>query len=210
LPDFAVQIDIAGPQKVNINLQGVSQMHIADGEAIPLRTDHFEVRDYKWEDIIATLCIQEDRYATGLSPATVTETVDQVRRLVIYTPGGERQDWLAKDTIVDIDGSFTAVRSTVSAFLNNQSDRLRWQANLHALWYLVPRAILTIQSARPSAVPAVGQLLTTLNATREHAATINTIVSEITLRIPIAENGDPGPPTYTLRTADYSDLHLPI
>jgi hypothetical protein len=209
LPYFNVQVEQPEPQKLSFISSGVSQLHF-DSAAIYLQNDIVEYDRVNYRSFRATVSVQEDRYAEGVVPETVSGTLDQVRRIVIYTPGTERCDYMCPQTIVQLNEAGTAGTVSLGGLVNDNRDRLRWQAELHALWYLIPRAILTIQSARPSATPAVGQLLTTLNATREHAATINTIVSEITLRIPLTENGEPGAPQYTLKTADYSDLQLPF
>lgn len=217
LPDFHVEVRMFDDRNIEFVTQGVSQMHLATGVAVPTAVDIVERRQYDYTYIQATLAIQEDRYAeaTNASFASVNPLIDQVRTILVYTPGSERLDRAQNGAIVGItaDANYdkvTIANGTPTQFVNDGRDRLRWLAELYALWYGVARSVLTINSARPSATPFVGQMVTTLNAGTAQAATINSIISEITLSLPLVENGIATPPSYTLRTTAYELTELPV
>jgi hypothetical protein len=50
-------------------------------------------------------------------------------------------------------------------------------------WYGTTRKVLRLVSARPSATPLVGQMVTTVNVDTAHASTVNTVVSEIAVQM---------------------------
>lgn len=167
---------------------------------VALSADPIPDETYDLETVEATLCFVDDRFAEGIDTSAAAATADQVREIAIDVGETFKRDWVVDDTIVDLDPALAPKRVTVPAFLNDDKDLLDSYAKMLGLWYLVPRNILTIQSSRPTSKAFVGQLCTTLNAGTAQATTINTVVTSISLALPIGTDR-PGVPQFTLQTA---------
>jgi hypothetical protein len=190
-----------GKRTTDIRIISTDEAIVLGGtEYTALPADPVPDEVYDLLSINATVCLSDDRYAEAIEVSSLAATADQVRRIAIDCGQKWKRDWVVDDTIVGLDGDRLPERVTTAAFVNDDSAKLASYAKMLGLWYLVPRNLLTIQSARPSASVFVGQLCTTLNAGTPQAVTINTIVTGISLDLPIGTERA-GVPQYTLQTA---------
>lgn len=202
--DAAYSVDVLlddDGRGIRLNVVNAPQYAIGGPEFDALDVD--SVVDTRWDIATteATVTLLDDRFAEGKVESAGIATADQVRTIVVDVGPGWRRDWVVKDTTVDIKHDSTLRRNTNGGFIRDDSAILASFATLAGLWFLVPRNLLTVSGSRPSAVPAVGQLVTTLNAGTGHAVSINTIVSQIVLRLPMGENGPAPNPEFQLQTA---------
>lgn len=202
--DAAYSIDLILDEDgrgIRLNVVNAPQHAISGSEFTGSGED--TLKDTRWDigTTEATVCLLDDRFTEGKVEATNIGTADQVRTVILDCGEGWRRDWLVKNTTVDIKKDFTLRKNTDSGFVRDDSAILASMATLAGLWYLVPRSLLTVNGTRPTAIPAVGQLVTTLNAGTGHEVAINTIVSQIVLRLPIGESGPAPGPSYDLVTA---------
>lgn len=202
--DAAYSVDVLLDEDgrgIRLNVVNAPQHAIAGTEFVGSGED--SLVDTRWDigTTEATLTLLDDRFAEGKVEAAGIATADQVRTIVVDVGQGWRRDFLVKNTTVDIKPDSTLRKNTDKGFVRDDSEILASFATLVGLWFLVPRNLLTVSGSRPSAVPAVGQLVTTLNAGTGHAVDINTIVSQIVLRLPMGENGPAPNPDFQIQTA---------
>ena len=187
-PAFSVEVGLSkGNQGVTFDTSGAEQHAIADTRFVALPVDYTEGGDWDYFDCLCTVALTEDRFAEyAFPPVESLPTRDVIRRKVIYA--GEAYKLIKVDVgcTYDID-SAGAVEDSAGGFINDDLDRLESLGQIAASWYLIPREILRIVSARPSATPAVGQLVDYVNPGTPHEALINSVVSEIRLSTPRAE-----------------------
>lgn len=177
-------------------------------EYVPLPADPIPDETYDLDTTNATLCFVDDRYAEGVEEAATIATADQIRELIVDLGDTYKLDYVVDGTVTNIAPDQSLDTTTEEGFLNDDREKLDAYAKLLGLWYLVPRNLLTIQTARPSSKAFPGQLCTTLNAGTAQATTINTVVTAISLSLPIGTDR-PGVPQYTLQTAaNYIDASI--
>lgn len=171
-------------------------------EYVALAADPVPDEIYDLKTVEATVTFYDDRFAEGVATSASASSADQVREIALDVGGigGYHRDWVLEDTIVGLDKNLAPKRVSEGAFLGDDKGKLEAYAAMLGLWYLVPRNILTIQSSRPTSKAFVGQLCTTLNAGTAQATTINTVVTSISLALPIGTDR-PGIPQFTLQTA---------
>lgn len=197
-PIFSVEIGMTKDNKgITLDVIGANQHAIADTHFLPLAADTDDTGAWDYLDAKFTLSWTEDRYAEFNYPEEENLPVrDAIRRKVIYAGEGYRRIRIKNATVVgtDIDG---AHETTAAAGWLTRDDEgpLQSIGQIAASWHLVPRKVLRLNSARPSATPAVGQLLTVTNYGTPHAETINSIVSEISISVSRSD---------TLQAAQYS------
>lgn len=184
-------------QAVQLDVEGEQQHAIAKTHFIPTSVDYGDLGDYDYLDAKLTLSVTDDRFSEVRYPETVPDR-DVLRTKVIYAGPAYRQV-LFRAPFVDVDASGEP-QFIDDTFVVNDKDKLEAIATLAAAWHGLPRNVLRIQSARPSAQVAVGQLVTAINPETPHATTVGTVVSEVSYSTPRAE-GFPQPPTFRLTTA---------
>jgi hypothetical protein len=182
---------------ISLNVSGGDQ-HVISGWQPPAAED---LPSSKWsiDTTVATITLQDDRYAEAVSPATLSTTVDAVRRIVLDFGDAFRRDYVTPFTAVDVDGELL---TSNGGYIRDDFEKLESAANAAALYYIRERAILRLTTSRPLAALRVGDLITTLNASTPHAATINTTISEITLVLGESRNGPSPIPQFSLVTAN--------
>lgn len=196
-PKFSCSIGIAKDNAgLTIDVSGQHQHAIAYNIFDPLPVDQ---SDGEWTYIDAKLTVScsEDRFVEYAFPASdeLPAFSDAIRKKIFYAGDGYKKIRVLSDAVVDIDndGSLKEIDASnlTDSYLVNHESKLEAIGKIAASWYLVPRQILRLTSARPSATAFVGQLLTTLNPGTAHAATINTIVSEIRIATPLESQLNP-------------------
>lgn len=203
-PLFSVAVGIENDgQSLTLDVNGAEQHAIAHGVFTPLDVDTTTAQLGSWEyyDTQLTLSLQEDRYAEAKYPADDSlPTRDVIRRKVFYAGPAYQLVTVLDETIVDVEDDGTEITSSGGLLIDDR-DKLESLAMIAASWWLIPRQVLRLNSKRPSAVAAVGQLLTYANAGTPQAVTINTVVSEIRLSSQRGENDGLADVSYSLTTA---------
>lgn len=205
-PSFSVAIGLEYDAKAfSLNVQGAEQHAIADSHFTALADDRTtaELGEWDYRESYCVFSIQEDRFAEGRYPedSALPSGLDMIRRKTIYAGPSYRLVRAMKATAVDVDNDGAAKIVDTTAYLRDDREKLNALAQLAGTWYLTARKVCRLISARPSAVPAVGQLLATINSGTSQFDTINTIVSEIRLSTPLAEGGGLQSPQYSITTA---------
>lgn len=200
-PAFSVEVGLTKDnQGVTLETVGANQHAIAETRFSAQSVDNDDSGEWDYFDSQFTLSWTDDRYCEyeypqeGSLPAR-----DVIRQKLIYAGEAYRKTKVLAGTVVDIDTDGSLTLSIGGGEQHDDTDKLQSIGQIAASWYLVPRNILRLTSARPSAVPAVGQLVTTINPSTPHAAVVNSVVSEIRLAASRAERSAPA--NYSLVTS---------
>lgn len=185
-PKFACYVGLSKEdQAVALDVTGAYQHAIAYARFTPLTVDIEDNGQWDYLDAYCTIALQEDRYLESIYPDnTLLPTVDVVRRKLIYAGESYERVYVAPETVYDVsdDGALRKVNNgTAVENFRNDEPALSSLAEIAATWVLTTRKVCRLVSGRPTAQATVGQLLTTLNSDTPHAATINTIVSDISV-----------------------------
>ena len=174
-------------QAITLDVTGAFQHAIAFSRFTPLPADDEDNGEWDYLTSYFTVSLQEDRFLESVYPVNDDlPDVDVVRRRLIYAGESYERVYVAADTVYDVndDGSLRKMNggAPVVHFRNDQEalDSIVKMANS---WYGTTRKVLRLVSARPSATPLVGQMVTTVNVDTAHASTVNTVVSEIAVQM---------------------------
>lgn len=202
-PKFSVSVGLAKFNNgITLDVYGQHQHAIAKTDFVAADVDTESIGDFDYIDAKLTVSLSDDRFAEYAYPldADLPTTVDAIRRKIYYAGESyKRIAVISGSTIVDVDntGATEAIDSgnlTLSDSvytLVDDTGKLESIGKVAAAWYLVPRQIMRLSTARPSALAFVGQLVTNLNTGTGHAATINTVISEIRLQTPQSDRSEP-------------------
>jgi hypothetical protein len=189
-PAFSVEVGISKDgQGLTLDVSGAEQHAIAYTRFVALPVDYTDGGDWDYFETRLTVALTEDRFAEyAFPPGDDLPVRDAVRKKIIYAGESYKliRDAGGTEWTFDNDGAPVATTGTVNWF-NDDRGRLQALGQIAASWFLVPRQILRLVSARPSATPLVGQLVGYVNPGTPHEALINSVVSEIRLSMPRAE-----------------------
>jgi hypothetical protein len=105
-------------------------------------------------------------------------------------------------TIVGINEAADTLKTVPATYyLRDDSALANEVLELLKAYYFVPRQVVRIQTRRPSATLWPGQMITTVNAGTNHAATVNTTITEVAIEMAVGINGQPAPPSMRVQTA---------
>lgn len=143
-----------------------------------------------------TVAFQSDRRLASVYPATPPSTVDGVRRR--FFDFGDRYQCIEvlKDTIVGITAAGAYARAADRKFIRDDRGELDELAKQIATYYAVPRNILRGTSRRVTARLWPGQLVQMTNENTEHETTVNCVVTEVSIELPIGSPDDRSKPTF--------------
>ena len=133
-----------------------------------------------YANILFTTAVEWDSYCEGAWPEVVP-TASPVQELVIYLGNGLRLDWLAQQTVFDIDESGDV--RTVGTGGPIQDDRQVCEdiARVAYEWYSTPRSTLEVSLKNLQAPVAIGDLITKIGTAGEnYELTINATATQIT------------------------------
>lgn len=209
-PKFSVSVGLAKNNNgITLDVSGHHQHAIAKTDFVTADVDTEVIGDFDYVDAKLTISLSDDRFAEYLEPqpSGLPSTVDAIRRKVYYAGEAYRKIAMLTTTVVDVDnagavevvnGSNLTLSDSVYTLVDDTS-KLESIGKIAAAWYLVPRQIMRLSTARPSAAAFVGQLVTALNYGTAHEATINTVISEIRLHTPQSDRSQP--PHFSITTA---------
>lgn len=187
---WGVEIDVNGA------FQGVlgSDTAIGSGNAAP------HIPRLPREQIDLTIAFEDDRKIAEAYPATAPSTVDSVRRR-IYDFGNRFQMIdIANYTVVGVDTATDAYlqTSTRKSIRDDRAEMLELAQQI-ARYYSTPRNVLRGASRRSTAWLWPGMLITASNPSTTHASTVNCVVTEVSISMPVG-NGGPVKPTFQFVT----------
>jgi len=174
-------------QALSLDVTGAYQHAIAYSRFTPLPADDEDNGEWDYVSSYFTIALQEDRFLESVFPKNSDiPNVDVVRRKLIYAGESYERVYVAADTVYDVndDGSLRKINdgNPVLHFRNDQ-ESLDSVVKIANNWHGTTRKVLRLVSARPSATPLVGQLVTTVNADTTHASTVNSVITEIGLQM---------------------------
>lgn len=163
--------------------------------------------DYKDKKMLVTMALRDNRYAEGKWPEDVNvddDNIDAMRRRVLYVGDEYLQDYVAADTVVDVDDDGGLVICN-GGYINDDTDRLEDIAKIAYHWYSVDRNVIQITSYRLTNQLAVGTLITTVGdgtvTGNAHYQTVNSVVTEVRFSTPRLESGDLQQPLMHITTS---------
>lgn len=200
---------------VEVNVTGEPQHVIANTDFSSLSDDR-DLGDFDYREIdtdrgmLITLALEEGRYAEASYPeAGVPDSagIDTQRALVIWAGNEYRQDYVAKQTVVDVDadGDLVETDSDYVTYVRDDTDKLEDMARVAYEWYTTDRAVVAMDTRRITSELSVGDMITTMgditySAYTSHAQTVNTPITSIRIRIPRIRAGSHSEPTMTVMT----------
>lgn len=124
-----------------------------------------------------TICAESDNYAEGVSEVDPLPSGVPIQELVVDLGDDYRLDFLAKNTIVDLQSGIPVLAAS-AALLRDDRTVLRDIATIGGQWYSVERNKLTVEFRQLRNLFSLGQLITTIG-TGSTQSTVNTVVSTI-------------------------------
>ena len=205
-PKFSCYVGLSKEdQAISLDVTGAFQHAIAYSRFSPLAADDEDNGQWDYVSSYFTIALQEDRYLESVYPPTASlPNVDVVRRRLIYAGEGYERVIIAADTVYDVndDGTLRKINGgmQVEHFRNDQP-ALDSVVKIANSWLGQTRKILRLVSARPSATPQVGQLVTTVNVDTVQSSLVNTVISEIGLQMQRGKDLPLATAQYTITTA---------
>jgi hypothetical protein len=132
---------------LSIDVVGAPQHTIAHGTFTALAEDEDDHGQWDWRKIKATVAILDERYAEGRYPEDISVATTDAKRS-IRVPAGEQYklDWVAADTIVDLNPDGTVVEISAAGFVNDSRNDLRDIAKASFTWYAKTRHALRVRT----------------------------------------------------------------
>lgn len=188
-PQFSVEVGLTKDnQGITLETIGANQHAIAETRFSALTADNDDTGEWDYFDSKLTLAWTDDRYCEYAYPQTDDlPTRDAIRKKLVYAGEAYRRTKVLAGTVVDIDEDGALELAISGGEQHNDRNKLQSIGLIAAAWYLVPRSVLRLISARPSSIAAVGQLVTTVNYGTPHAGTVNSVISEIRLSVQRSE-----------------------
>lgn len=135
-----------------------------------------------YDEMLFTVCAEWDSYCEGYWPLAVP-TATPVQQLLIYTSDRYRLDWLAVNTVYDIDDQGAAKTVGTGGPLQDDRRILEDLARLAYDWYQVSRATLSLEFSNVQEPVALGTLITEIGTSGQPTAqSANATVSQITMQ----------------------------
>lgn len=159
--------------------------------------------DYR-RHMAATVTIRDDRHAEGRYPADadLDPQLERVTRDVLNLGDLYRLDYVAPQTVVDIDDEGHLVRSD-GGFLRDDRPLLTAIAKLSHTWRQSGRRTLELSTNLMTAEFIVGRMITRIgdpDSDSGHAETIGTVITEVVIDTPVGSPDSTEPPRQTIRT----------
>lgn len=191
---------------VELIVYGAPQHVIAETDFTPLAADE-DLGDNDWRECIITVAVEDDRYAEGSYGLGLGDATDLERIKVIDAGDEYCKDWVAIWTVVGVNLDGTLQRST-GGFVRDDTPYLAEIAKLAYAWYSIPRHSLIFETEHLTSAIELGDMVENLNLPAEggnplnshyHAA-INTVVTEIRIVNPRADDVNPEPARMQITT----------
>jgi hypothetical protein len=190
---------------VEVHTKGEPQHAIASTDFGALAADRdVGEYDYKSTKMLVTLTLRDNRYCEGRWPAkgdSDSTSIDAQRGMVVFAEGEYRQDYLALDTVVDVDDDGTLVTNTAAGYFQNDSDKLKSYARLIYEWYVTTRYAITLTTYRIQSGMFIGDYIEDVGDTAQgHTITANSVITEMTIQCPRSPADDKAEVKQTFQT----------
>ena len=203
---------LTGEPAFEINVHGQPQHVIAHGDFAPTDEDDLlgPFGEHDWRDMLATICMADDRYVQGVWPAAIPaeRLADAPRELYIDAGDGYYQDYVVPGTIVGIKQDGSLLRST-GGYLRDDTPILTAGAHVAYEWYKTTRRVLTLATQYLLDFE-LGSFVTTIGDATDpdNSLAVNSPMTEFKVLIPRSD-GDAAPeaPTMTITTG-HGELDL--
>lgn len=159
--------------------------------------------DYR-RHMAATVTIRDDRHAEGRYPADadIDPALERVTRDVLTLGDLYRLDYVAPQTVVDIDDQGHLVRS-YGGYLRDDRPLLTAIAKLSHTWRQSGRRTLELSTHLMTAEFRVGRMITRIgepDSDSGHAERLDTVITEVVIETPVGSPDSTEPPRQTIRT----------
>lgn len=170
-----------------LNVNGAEQHAIAKDDFVPLAHDK-QTGSVSFRKMVATLTFEDSRWCEGKWPETLTETVDAVQRRIIYAGDAYRQDYVAPQTVLDIDEYGELQRVAAPGFIQDDSGVLNNAAQIAHAYYGRTRRALEL-AVRATAGLRIGDMIASIgDEARGVNREVNTAVSQMRITWPKARS----------------------
>jgi len=199
-----------GDRAIELTVIGQPQ-HIIAYTDFSGQTEDDPIGEHDYRDMIVTVTIEEDRHAEGAWPILESSLplTDVARTKVINAGDRFRQDYVAPNTVVDIDDDGDLVYST-GGFVHDDTEMLETIARLAYLWYGDYRYAMYVSSDFLTSRCGLGDIVESIGdatvANEGHDQSINTVISEIRVSAPISEGADNPLPARMSITTNWGQL----
>lgn len=131
-----------------LNVIGDPQHVLAKDDFDPLPEDEKigPLSDHDWREMFVTVSMLDDRYVEGRYPTALDPMIDAPRILVIDAGDGYKQDFVARGTIVGIEGTTGQLQRSTGGYVRNDTQLLVSAARVAFEFYGPIRRVLTITS----------------------------------------------------------------
>ncbi|TXH41652.1 MAG: hypothetical protein E6Q97_37080 [Desulfurellales bacterium] len=205
-------------QSLTVDVTRGPQYTIAYGDFKPREEDEIVHGHWQWETMRATVAIADDRYCESRYPADddIPDFKEIVRTMRIPCGANYKLDWIAKDTIVDLDPQGSPVTVSAAGFINDDRARLENIARMAYGWYSQERSAIRIRWPWDAPVEKIklGHFVRTLQQgliAHEVFSTITEIEIQVMNAIQETPRNDLPPMQVTIHTAfgelDFLRLH---
>lgn len=201
-----------GEDAFYLRVSGQPQHVIAASHFTPL-ADDADLPQVDFLDMIATIAIEADDYCEGVYPPQPADS-DAARILFLQAGDGYRNDYVAPGTVVGIDGETGELIRTTGGLIRDDSPILRAVAKLAYQWYGRNRRSLNWSVGRVTSAVRIGDFVRSLVLIEQPEGgfdqLIQSVVTQITLDLPIADQTSPPPPVmeYTTDFGQFDALQL--
>lgn len=191
--DAALWVNISGkPQHVIAGDAANDFVALGDGE------DERDLPELDWRmDMLATVCVEAQRYTEAVWPASSTITdSDSVRRLIIDIGEQGRLDYIPQGTVTGLEDDGKLIHQTGSVYIRDDRSKMESLAKQAYIWYQRVRQAVQIPFAGCFVDLVPGNFISTFGSVLD-AEPINAVVSQVEYDF---ENGT------TLLQTDYAEL----
>jgi hypothetical protein len=190
-----------------VRVGGQPQHVIASADFAPLAEDR-ELGSFEWQDIVATMSVEEDRHAIGVWPDAqdLASDIDGVRVLRIQAGRAYRLDYMPDGTVLGVNPVTGAlIKSPSPQWVNDDRDALTNLARVAYQWYGRERRIFQLQTLKIFNELSIGDLIVSVSRTDTDDQDIGTVVTQIALELPRSSYAHAAPASMSIFTA-YADL----
>lgn len=189
---WGIEIDVNGA------FQGVlgTDAAIGSGDAAP------HIPRLPINTVMLTVCFEDDRRITEVYPATAPSGVDSVRRKCFDFENRFQVIEILPLTVVDskIDPATGQITQTLSRkFIRDDRAEMLELAQQVSRYYSTPRNVLRGSSRRCTAWLWPGMLVKKSNPSTAHESTVNCVVTEVSIAMPIG-TAQPAKPIFQFVT----------
>jgi len=199
----SVRVNVRQHEKaLYVRVTGQPQHVIAADDFVPLTEDR-ELGQFKWQTMIATVSVREDRRVTGAWPdAAAIVGKEAIRILRIHAGDTFRLDQLLAGTVVGVDReSGGLVKSTKARMLNDDRAALVNIAQVAYQWYGVERKVLELQTAKIHGELNIGDVVWSISRTAQADIDVGTVITQIVIENPLSASEAPPAATMSIVTA---------